>query len=415
MMADDDAATNMPCTSPLYVTIPCTNDKCAFRLIPTEILQLIVSFGDVASRVLLAATCKSFRRFVFNECPFAWQEISFPSPQAAKLTDPELFALLTHVKAAQVTTSLSIFGCTSIRGRGLSALFYSRCLEQIELRKSHEEIQTLGPTGLDNTFVLGVLSSMAPINTTELPRSRNGGLKIVKIRKQFDQVNHYQCFNNQICNFLENLTDAMQREIRERRIVCRDCEEALVDVIEEEDFSWRASTCYCSHCKIYICHLCEFVDRCVTCLEQCCGDCFDVSVCSQCEKCFCSECRDVGHCDSCQELYCEECRPIYSCTSNDENCSEDTARTVPNSAAAAKRYSAADAIRLNLAPTVMKSSAPIVLDKHVTAARENSARNADRGGAAVRVSSSFAMSGSADSIVSTARNAAFSPVENVIL
>lgn len=94
---------------------------------------------------------------------------------------------------------------------------------------------------------------------------------------------------------------------------------------------------------------------------------------------------------------------------------QDTARTVPNSAAAAKRYSAADAIRWNLAPTVMKSSAPIVLDKHVTAARENSARNADRGGAAVRVSSSFAMSGSADSIVSTARNAAFSPVENVIL
>lgn len=312
----DVTATNAPCSSPPYAIIPSTNDKCVFRLIPKEILQHIVAFGDVASKVLLAATCTSFRSFVFNECPYAWQDICFASPQAAKLTDAELFALLTNVKAAQVTTSLSIMGCSSIQGRGLSALSYSRCLEMIELRKSEQDMLTLGPTGLDDTFVLGVLSSMAPINT-KLPHSRNGGLKLVKIRKQFDRVNHYQCFKNQISNFLSDLNAAVQEVIRERRIVCHNCKEALVDIIKEEDFSWLASLSYCTHCKAYSC---ECISRCVTCLEQCCDNCLFCSHCIECEKCFCSECRDVRYCHSCEESYCEECRPTYYCNSNDEKC-----------------------------------------------------------------------------------------------
>ena len=41
---------------------------------------------------------------------------------------------------------------------------FSRHLEQIELRKSQQEIETCGSTGLNDAFVIEVLSSMAPID-----------------------------------------------------------------------------------------------------------------------------------------------------------------------------------------------------------------------------------------------------------
>jgi hypothetical protein len=37
-------------------------------------------------------------------------------------------------------------------------------LEQIQLRKSQQEIETCGSTGLNGVFVIEVLSSMAPID-----------------------------------------------------------------------------------------------------------------------------------------------------------------------------------------------------------------------------------------------------------
>lgn len=134
------------------------------KLIPEEVLRIIVSFGDVASNVRLAATSTTFRRFVYNDCPCAWADIDFGAisiSQAEKLTDVDLQVLLSKVNAVQVTTSLSLMGCTSIRGRGLAALSFSRCLEKIGLLQSKEEMGMLGETGLDDTFVLGVLSSMA--------------------------------------------------------------------------------------------------------------------------------------------------------------------------------------------------------------------------------------------------------------
>lgn len=154
--------------------------------IPDEIMKIFLSFNDMCTHILLAATSQSNRRLVFQECPFLWTEIDFEKvPQAARITDTALNALLTNVNARNMTTYLSLMGCsTNVRGRGLEPLRDSQKLEMIELRKSSQEIETLGETGLDDAFVVDVLSSMAPINPA-LPIENGRGLKIIKFRRQF--------------------------------------------------------------------------------------------------------------------------------------------------------------------------------------------------------------------------------------
>jgi hypothetical protein len=51
------------------------------------------------------------------------------------------------------------------------------------LHQSKQDIGTHGVTGLDDTIVIGILSSMAPINS-QLPYSSNGGLKLVKFKNK---------------------------------------------------------------------------------------------------------------------------------------------------------------------------------------------------------------------------------------
>lgn len=233
--------------------------------------------------------------------------------------DADLHMLLTNARAVNVTTSLSVMGCTSIQGRGLAALMYSRCLEQIDLRKSRQDMTTLGPTGLDDAFVLGALLSMAPINT-QLPHSHNGGLKHVKIRQQFDETNYYSCFNNQIQNFLSDLNDAIALQLRERRVPCENCKKPLVDAINKEyNFTWMARTCYCSRCKTYKCgNSCkERVLECRVCMEQLCPECQVVLWCTSCEKCYCNECKPVGRCSDyyCTAQCCQDCLPTTCCQS----------------------------------------------------------------------------------------------------
>jgi hypothetical protein len=190
---------------PPHVVVPFIEIKCVFRLIPKEILKHIVSFGDVASNVLFASTSSSFREFVFTKCPCTWENIDFgkiSKTQAENLTDADLHSLLTNVKAVQVTTTRSIMGCTSsIQGRGLSALAAWKRWNFAKQEKKWRPLVTLAWTTAPRTVVTGILSSMVPINENLRPFSRNGGLKLVKIRKQ-----HYE---NR--TFLSTLNDAVVR------------------------------------------------------------------------------------------------------------------------------------------------------------------------------------------------------------
>ena len=313
------ASSNLP-----HATMSSPKEPSNFRLIPNEMLTIVVSFGDVASNIRLAATCPWFRRFVYKKCPSAWKDIDFgkvPSSQAAKLTDIGLIKLLTNVNARRVTNFLSITGCTSIQGPGLSALMNSRCLEVIDLRKSHEDKVTCGETGLDEPYVIGVLSSMAPINTL-LPYSSNRGLKLVKFRRQFDQANYYQSFNHEILNFLAILEDAIAQQMKERQVACEACESNLVACINDQhEFSYWASTYYCSACKSYKCgNRCETtVMDCHICMDQLCSDCQVVSGCLVCKKWFCSACRPVKCCEGCRRNICQECQATGSCPDCDSD------------------------------------------------------------------------------------------------
>jgi hypothetical protein len=91
--------------------------------------------------------------------------------------------------------------CTSIQGTGLTPLKFSHRLEQIELRKRQQEIETCGETGLNDTFVVAVLSSMAPINESLSCQGSSSGLEIVKIQKQNDSPTFFESFAEPINGF----------------------------------------------------------------------------------------------------------------------------------------------------------------------------------------------------------------------
>lgn len=112
-----------PPIPPLYAAVSPAHGRVMLQSIPEELLKKIVSFGDVRSNVLLAACSSSFRRVVYRDCPSAWVDIDFGKvSQVARLSDADLHALLTNVNALTGTTSLSLMGCASIRGRGLEPL-----------------------------------------------------------------------------------------------------------------------------------------------------------------------------------------------------------------------------------------------------------------------------------------------------
>jgi hypothetical protein len=304
---------------PLVALAPQDDGRNLLQSIPEEIMKHMVSFCDLPSLVLLAATCQPYQRLVFRECPSLWEDIDFGKvPQAARLTDTALNALLTNVNARNVTTSLSLMGCTNVRGQGLEPLRNSQKLEIIELRKTREEWKTVGETGLDDAYVTGILRSMAPINEALPGEDGCIGLKHVKIRRQRESDNHYQSFNVTISDFLSALNGAIAQQVREQRITCKGCLQTLAERIPLDDFHWKAPTCFCSKCKIISCSEdnCEVVNDCLICMEQFCGACRFVTSCDICGNFFCDECRYMGFCSSEQcrgNFYCAECRLTMFC------------------------------------------------------------------------------------------------------
>jgi hypothetical protein len=315
-------AMGTPVLQPMTAADPNLDVGDWLQSIPVEIRRRVLPFCDIPSLVLFAATSASYRRFVFEDCTFLWTTIDFGNvnqSQAARLTDECLNSLLSNANARRATTSLSLMGCTSVQGTGLAPLMFSRHLEQIELRKSQQEIETCGGTGLNDAFVVAVLSSMAPMNESLAPRhGSSSGLKSVKIRKQHESPTFFEAFAEPIRGFMTDWIEAISNQVKEQRVVCKECNGALVDRIPEEDFAWKLATCFCAKCKSYFCGEkgCEISLGCMICMEQFCGNCMYVASCDLCTKLFCDHCRLVGWCDSEQcedQSYCVECRDTAFC------------------------------------------------------------------------------------------------------
>ena len=170
--------------------------------ISEDLVRLCLSYIDMPSLIVLGSCSKKLQRFVYEENPSNWTDIDFggiSENQTSKITDDELRALLNRCNAKSITRFLSIQGCTNITGYGLDAVRGSCALEEIDLRKSTEHCTSLGPTGLDNRYVLGVLSTMAPISNDESqivgryssPESRGKAQEILakSIFQQFQTTN----------------------------------------------------------------------------------------------------------------------------------------------------------------------------------------------------------------------------------
>ena len=297
------------------------------RSIPEEILRKILIFGDIPSLVSLAACSSSYRTYVYWRSPWLWNSIDFGKVRpelAQKLSDDSLASLLSNVNARHVTASLSLMGCTSIQGYGLGPLSCSQSLEVVELRRNREEIESYGATGLNDGFVIGILTSMAPISNGS---NGTSGLKLVKFRKQNRERNFYESFSYPICRFYLNLRDSIADQVKQNRIPCRCCNAALVDKIPPEYFRSEAPKSYCTECKAFFCdEKCHnYVMQCSTCLNQRCEECGDVSACSICTHAFCEQCRPTFYCESCDIFHCEECRVPVVCDSCTFHCCSECA------------------------------------------------------------------------------------------
>jgi hypothetical protein len=90
---------------------PNLDGRDSLQSIPVVAEQKILSFCDISSFALFAATSTSYQRFVFQECPFLWTAIDFgkvKKRQSARPTDECLNSLLSYVNARRDTTFLSL-------------------------------------------------------------------------------------------------------------------------------------------------------------------------------------------------------------------------------------------------------------------------------------------------------------------
>ena len=91
-----------------------------------------------------------------------WQHIKFLSKKSRhKLSDAQLRALLTRVDARSHTKSISLRGCVSVTGSGLSPLQGSVALLSADLRRASSEHRH--PRALDGGEVARIVKPMAQL------------------------------------------------------------------------------------------------------------------------------------------------------------------------------------------------------------------------------------------------------------
>ncbi|KAL7461943.1 hypothetical protein ACHAXS_002352 [Conticribra weissflogii] len=150
-------------------------------LLPRDILlNSILPHLDLQALVNLSSASKLCHRLVFLETPpTRWSKIRFlrdrtPSDgthgstkrsdgarrtHTCKITDEQLKAFLTRVNARENTREISLWGCDTIRGGGLTPLSGSRVLETIDLRVTGAKNEA----NIDYSAVVALLGTMLPL------------------------------------------------------------------------------------------------------------------------------------------------------------------------------------------------------------------------------------------------------------
>ena len=138
-----------------------------FSSLPDEILLNVVGGASGSARKLtyaslfaFGASCKTLQR-ITNDGRL-WQHIKFLSKKSRhKLSDAQLRALLTRVDARSHTKSISLRGCVSVTGSGLSPLQGSVALLSADLRRASSEHRH--PRALDGGEVARIVKPMAQL------------------------------------------------------------------------------------------------------------------------------------------------------------------------------------------------------------------------------------------------------------
>ena len=332
-------------------------EPAALDTLPTDAFQIICEYADLRSVIRVASCSRCLQQLVYQGCKTLWMDLDFQKvahKYASKITDHSLRRLLERINAREITTSLSVRGCESIKGHGLEPLRYSNVLETIDLRLGRDHDNAAGPTGLDEDFVLDVLTSMLPM----LRRTRSSkfylsrqvpaifSLSQVKFRKEtYDSKYLYATYNDGISAFFRIFHQLQKMKARDLNWLCHECQEPVANKSQREDCNFGYFACcacktpYCQDCgDITLCNLCESayckecksVCRCDSCKEFFCIECTDFIHCDLCRRRNCFECGDVSFCDSCQLSFCEGCRDVLFCDVCNSASSCEECRNISN-------------------------------------------------------------------------------------
>ncbi|KAL7537458.1 hypothetical protein ACHAXR_007834 [Thalassiosira sp. AJA248-18] len=289
----------------------------------------VASYLPQASQALLAlaltASAESWRTVQVNRRPSAasdiilslnrWDTLDFGSIDkilAAKLTDDDLFGVLTCIYAKDRLKTLKLTGCTNFSGRGLEPLMNSTVLQQADLSLVglHENPEIESDTTLSEAVVLPILHSIIDTNGVSLKYVQ------LSVRWRSEQ-------SPELKQFLEKYHQCLER----RGYKCKKCNSAIDDDDEKKwydndiDSPWYGLQNYtCSNCTSIFCH--DHSDDpdgaqlrfCYSCERDICISCCvkDMEFCDQCDNGICQECGSISNCTRCHRNVCELCLP--TCT-----------------------------------------------------------------------------------------------------
>ena len=294
-------------------------ENCCAR---TQVLKHLIGLRGLTAM----AQCSHFLAVQIWSDRSLWRVIDFgtvPTANAARLCDKGLYSLLDRVRARDATERISLRGCTSLTGRGLEPIRGSMMLRSIDLRLAREHETTVGATGLDDTAVLDVLSSMLPrFAATRTGIDPSSALSLVQFRRS-RQSWHWQTNNvgangsrffgfapeieQWLARWHSTMVSVMQVELKP----CDHCSEVIVKApAEGTTGAFRCDTCSTFSCSM---GECPRIGSCYQCQASFCDSCRCVRFCNLCELPFCDACRPVNFCEDCDLPFCDQCRSVRPC------------------------------------------------------------------------------------------------------
>ena len=307
--SDDEDASTRP-VYPLTQLTPLTpptpkapTETYALIEIPCDVSRRILESMGLSGRVKLSVCSKTLANSIYSK-RYLWATIDFGAElsfkQRSLLTDRSLHRLLENVQAKQITKALSVRRCEKIQGYGLEPLRGSAVIEELDLRVKPSDTAFNGRTGLHDSFVLGLLSSMMPFaRPTEASHRTTMTSKLFTIRfnrqRNPDRVEGrpmrmHECFTSysQVRTWVESFDGSLKDRLWLDRVPCSHCNGVLVEKIPSSIFEGiDASAIRCVQCKQFSCgqNGCKSTSRCQLCLNDLC--CVSVKSCDNCNYDIC--------------------------------------------------------------------------------------------------------------------------------